>query len=62
MMIPFSLVLLWKNEKKLVTYAKVINAIQKECVTIDPEKVEGTNVYNLVHVVGTTEHADDIVD
>ena len=61
-MIPFSLVLLWKNEKKLVTFAKVINVARKECVTIDSEEIDGANDFNLVHVIGTTEHADDIVD
>ena len=61
-MIPFSLVLLWKNEKKLVTYAKVMNAARKECVTVDAAEIDGGNDYNLVHVIGTTENAEDIVD
>ena len=30
-LIPFSLVLLWKNEKKLVTYAKVMATAKEEC-------------------------------
>ena len=33
-MIPFSLVLLWKNEKKLVTYAKLIKEARDECRTV----------------------------
>ncbi len=39
-LIPFSLALLWKNEKKLVTYAKVILEARDETRTIDIENIE----------------------
>ena len=62
MMIPFSLVLLWKNEKKLVTYAKVINQAREECRTIDADAPDGANELKLVHCMGTTENAEEIAD
>ena len=30
-LIPFSVALLWKNEKKLVDFVRVIGAARKEC-------------------------------
>ena len=57
-MIPFSLVLLWKNEKKLVTYAKVIDTARKECTTVDCEEIDDANDFKLIHVMGTTENAE----
>ena len=61
-MIPFSLVLLWKNEKKLVTYAKVINEAKEECRTIEADAPADENDFKLVHCMGTTENAEDITD
>ena len=62
MMIPFSLVLLWKNEKKLVTYAKVISQAREECRTIEAEAPDGANEFKLVHCMGTTENKEEIAD
>ena len=62
MMIPFSLVLLWKNEKKLVTYAKVIDEAKSECRTIDADSPADENDYKLVHCMGTTENNEEIID
>ena len=42
-MIPFSLVFLWKNEKKMVTYAKLISAGRDECRDIDAEEPNDEN-------------------
>ena len=61
-MIPFSLVLLWKNEKKLVTYAKVIEEARSECVTIEADTPADENDFKLVHCMGTTENAEEITD
>ena len=61
-MIPFSIVFLWKNEKKQVTYAKVISMARKDCVTIESEAPADENDYRLVHCMGTTENAEPITD
>lgn len=61
-MIPFSLVLLWKNEKKQVTYAKLVAVAKEECTTVEADSPDEANNYNLVHVTGTTENAEDITD
>ena len=61
-MIPFSLVLLWKNEKKLVTYAKVIKEAREEVRTIESEKPADENDYMLAHCIGTAENAVELSD
>ena len=61
-LIPFALVLLWKNEKKLVTYQRCMARAAKECLTINPKELN--EIYNnkLVHVTGKTENKAAIVD
>lgn len=61
-MIPFSLVLLWKNEKKIVTYAKVITEARGECRNVETESPVEDNDYMLVHCTGTTENAEELTD
>ena len=62
MMIPFSIACLWKNEKKQVTYAKLIDGAREECRTIEAEAPGDENDYKLVHCMGTTENAEQITD
>ena len=61
-MIPFSLALLWKNEKKIVTYAKVIAEARKECRVLKGDVPLDENDYELVHLSGTTENPDSLTD
>ena len=62
LLIPFSLVLLWKNEKKVVTYAKLLHQAKEECVDITDDQPADENDYRLVHVTGTTLNQDKIED
>ena len=62
LMVPFALVLLWKNEKKLVTYSKCMARAAKECMTVDSKELNEVNDFKLVHVTGKTENKTDIVD
>ena len=55
-LIPFAFALLWKNEKKLVTYTKCIATAKKECVPIDTEKPIEDNDMALVHCTGKTRN------
>lgn len=61
-MIPFSLVLLWKNEKKLVTYAKVIEEAREECRTVEADAPNDENDYKLVHCIGEAINGEEITD
>ena len=61
-MIPFSLVLLWKNEKKQVTYAKVIEEAREECRTVEADSPNDENDYKLVHCIGEAVNAEEITD
>ena len=61
-MIPFSLVLLWKNEKKLVTYAKVIEEAKDECRTVEADAPNDENDYKLVHCIGEAVNGEEITD
>ena len=61
-MIPFSLVLLWKNEKKIVTYAKLIALARKECRTLKDDTPLDENDFELVHLTGVTENDEVLTD
>ena len=61
-LIPFSLVLLWKNEKKLVTFAKMNDEAREECTTIEADSPKDENDYKLVHCIGTTVNVQEITD
>ena len=61
-LIPFSLVLLWKNEKKLVTYAKCIGQAKEDVREISVDSPEEDNDYALVHAVGETTNESEITD
>ena len=49
-MIPFSIVFLWKNEKKIVTFAKCMDRAEKEVVTVQAEATNPANNFKLVHL------------
>ena len=54
--------LLWKNEKKIVTFQKCMDRAEKEVVGSDSQNISGDNNYKLVHVTGKTENKADLVD
>lgn len=61
-LIPFALVLLWKNEKKLVTYSKCIGEAQKVFKRIDLDHPYDENDLVLVSGSGKTTNSQDICD
>ena len=58
-LIPFGLTCLWKNEKKMVTYAKLIEQAEKECVNVEAEETNFVNDFKLIHVSGQTHIPND---
>ena len=61
-LIPFALVFLWKNEKKLVTYAKCMETAKEDCTSVSADSADQGNNFKLVHVTGKTENKTDLVD
>lgn len=61
-MIPFAIVFLWKNEKKLVTYAKCMETAEKDCVSVDLHDAQESNNFRLVHVTGKSENKTQLTD
>jgi len=61
-LIPFALVMLWKNEKKQVTYAKVIGLAKKECITIKIEEPFDEHEFYLVAGSGRAVNSESIDD
>ena len=61
-MLPFALVLLWKNEKKLVTYAKVITQARSSVREVDFAGVTEEENLALVHGEGETEQKETLAD
>lgn len=61
-MIPFSLVFLWKNEKKIVTYAKCMDRAEKDVTSVDCNNISEDNNYKLVHTGGKAINNTELVD
>lgn len=61
-LVPFAFALLWKNEKKLVTYSRCISLAKKECQNIDCEKPIEDYDMALVHCKGKTRNEVECTD
>ena len=61
-MTPFAIVLLWINEKKLVTYSKCISQAKKELIKIDCERPIEDDDMALVHCKGKTTNKVECKD
>ena len=61
-LIPFSVALLWKNEKKLVDFVRVISAARKECRAINIQQPHDECDYKLVHAAGHAINNEVIED
>ena len=61
-MILFSVLLLWKNEKKLVSFAKLVDTGRNECTNINAGEPNDENNFQLVHTIGKTFNSEEISD
>jgi len=62
LIIPFALVLLWKNEKKVVTFAKCMEQGRKAVRNIEADDPDDANEFELVHLTGTAVNNTEIAD
>ena len=61
-MIPFSLVLIWQNERKIVMYHKVIVQAQASVKPADADEPQDELDFDLVHVSGVATNLEKIED
>ena len=61
-LIPFSLTLLWKNERKLVMFKKVVSQGREDVKSVDSEEADSSNEKALVHITGDTVNETELVD
>ena len=61
-MVPLALVLLWKNEKKIVTFAKCMDQGREKVRSIQADDAQEENEFELVHLTGQTVNNVEIVD
>ena len=61
-LIPLALVILWKNEKKVVMFAKCMDQGRELVQNGDCEDPDDANELVLVHLTGTTENKQEIKD
>lgn len=54
--------LLWKNEKKLVNFIRVIEVARKDCRTIKVDAPTDEADYRLVHAAGKVVNNEEIAD
>ena len=58
-LIPFSLALLWKNEKKLVNFVRMLEIARTECRSVNIETPVPEANHALVHAAGNVTNFDD---
>ena len=56
------MVLLWKNEKKLVNFKRIMEAARKECRSINVHQPIDDTDYKLVHAAGNAINNEEIED
>lgn len=61
-LIPLALTVLWKNEKKIVTYNKYIDSMKKAMTEADPLAPKPDNNGKLVHFSGVAHNAVQLAD
>ena len=61
-MIPFSLVLIWQNERKIVMYHKVIVQAQASVKQAEADEPKDELDFDLVHVSGIATNDEKIED
>jgi len=61
-MIPFSLVLIWQNERKILMYHKVIVQAQASIKQANPDEPRDDFDFDLVHVSGVATNDEKIED
>ena len=58
-LIPFSLALLWKNEKKLVNFVRMLEIARNECRSVNIDTPVKEANLALVHAAGNVTNFDD---
>lgn len=61
-LIPLSIVCIWKNEKKIVNYNKVIVKAKDSLKSVAADKIDDKNDFELVHVSGKSQNDSLIED
>jgi hypothetical protein len=61
-LVPFSQVLLWKNERKAVTFARLLDRAKKACISANSAEPDEGNDHGLVHISGTTFNNINLCD
>ena len=54
--------LLWNNEKKVVTFAELIVQGRKAVMTVNPEEPDDANDFKLVHMTGEAVTKETMAD
>ena len=61
-LVPFSQVILWKNEQRAVRFAYLLTRAQKACVNGDPTRAKNENMDKLIHLTGATRNNVNLCD
>ncbi len=56
----FSLIILWKNERRAVTLASLTYIARKACISADPVQPKEEHLLKLVHISGTAKNKEDL--
>ena len=61
-LLPLSQVMLWKNEKKAVTFARLIARAKKACISANCADPDDAHDLELVHISGTAFNNVNLCD
>ena len=61
-LIPFSLVLLWKNERKVVYFTRTVDLGRSACRSAIADWINDANEFELVHLCGDTHNPTNLID
>ena len=62
-LIPFSQVILWKNEGRAVSFSRLFNHARNACIKIDPiQPINEEHEFQLVHMSGKVHNEVNLCD
>ena len=62
LLIPFSQIVLWKNEQRAVKFAYLLSRAQKACIIGNINSAESENMDKLIHLAGITKNHVNLCD
>lgn len=60
LLVPFSLLLLWHNERRAVKNGQIVDQARFSCISVDADRPLQNNLFKLVHLSGVTSNMTNL--